>query len=164
MSETLDPDLATALDPRILRNAFGCYATGVVVVTCFDDERQPLGMTINSFASLSLDPPLLLWSIANSSRNLAAFRDCGQFAIHVLHAGQQALARQFASREPDRFAGLGTQVDGEAPLLDDFHARFICTSEAQHPGGDHTILVGRIIDAQTREVPALRFYRGQFES
>jgi len=158
----LSPSTA-ALDPKALRNAFGCFATGVVVVTAFDADGTALGMTINSFSSLSLDPPLLLWSIANSSRNLAAFRDCRQFALHVLHAGQQDLARRFASRELDRFQGLPADLDAGAPLLEDFHARFTCTSEMFHVGGDHTILIGRVTDAQIREVRPLLFYRGQFQ-
>ncbi|CAN5432495.1 flavin reductase family protein [soil metagenome] len=134
-------------DATTLRSAFGCFATGAAIVTMADDDCTYRGMTINSLASLSLDPPLLLWSIARSSRNHDAFTTAPQFAIHVLKSSQEDLARRFGSKDGDRFEGV--YVDhgiGGVPLLRESLMRFQCSGECCFPGGDHTIIVGRIVD------------------
>lgn len=146
-----------------LRRAFGHFATGVTVVTTLDARGRRVGMTANSFASLSLEPPLVLWSLANSSTNHAAFLAARYFAIHVLAAGQDALARQFASRAGDRFAGVAVESGCRGvPLLADFHARFECEMHAQHEGGDHTIFVGRVLRVAERPGEPLLFHRGRY--
>jgi flavin reductase (DIM6/NTAB) family NADH-FMN oxidoreductase RutF len=147
-----------------LRSAFGHYATGVTIITTRGVTGQPLGMTANSFSSLSLHPPLVLWSIACTSSNYEAFRTASCFAVHVLHAGQGELARVFSTRNIDRFAGVETTPGASgAPLLPDFHARFDCETHSQHEGGDHLIIVGRVLSAEERGGAApLLFYRGRF--
>lgn len=146
-----------------LRSAFGLYATGVTIITTKGAAGEPVGMTANSFSSLSLDPPLLLWSIAHASSNYEAFRAARCFAVHVLHAGQGELARVFSTRNIDRFAGLATSPGASgAPLLPDFHACFDCETHAQHPGGDHLIIVGRVLSTEERAGEPLLFYRGRY--
>lgn len=154
---------SAAIDPLRLRSAFGCYATGVVVVTARAIDGSAAGMTINSFSSLSLDPPLLLWSIARDSRNHDSYRAAAHFGIHVLHEGQQALARQFSSRGAERFAGVAlVNGPGKLPLLADYHVRFECETVDRHDGGDHTIIVGRVLAFDERIARPLIFHRGRF--
>lgn len=146
-----------------LRSAFGHYATGVAIITARGAGGQPVGMTANSFSSLSLDPPLVLWNIAHASGNYEAFRSADCFAVHVLHAGQGELARVFSTKNIDRFAGVETSAGASgAPLLSDFHARFDCETHAHHEGGDHLIIVGRVLAAEVRAGVPLLFYRGRF--
>ncbi|HEX5649999.1 MAG TPA: flavin reductase family protein [Steroidobacteraceae bacterium] len=146
-----------------LRRAFGHYPTGVTVITTTTQEGRWIGMTANSFSSLSLDPPLVLWSIARSSTNYDVFRNATHFAVHVLHSGQAALARQFATRDCDRFAGLQCEPGrGGSPLLEDFHACFDCETHEVLEGGDHVIIVGRVLECRERAGDPLIFYRGRF--
>jgi flavin reductase (DIM6/NTAB) family NADH-FMN oxidoreductase RutF len=146
-----------------LRRAFGHFATGVTVVTTTTAGGARAGITVNSFSSLSLDPPLLLWAIARTANTFEAFRACRGFAVHILHSGQAPLAVRFASTSPDRFADVvtGTGNSG-APLLPDFLARFDCAAHDVLEGGDHLILVGRVLDHVTRDGDPLVFYRGRF--
>ena len=146
-----------------LRRAFGHYATGVTVITTTTPAGERIGMTANSFASLSLDPPLVLWSIAKTSTNFEAFRNAPNFAVHVLHSGQAALARQFATRAIDRFEGIACAVGRSgAPLLCDYHACFDCETQEVIEGGDHLILIGRVLECHERAGEPLIFYRGRF--
>lgn len=146
-----------------LRRAFGHYATGVTVVTTTTPAGERVGMTANSFSSLSLDPPLVLWSIARTSTNYAAFRVARNFAVHVLHSGQAMLARQFATRDIDRFLDVETESGlSGAPLLPDFHACFDCETHEVLEGGDHVIIVGRVLECRERPGEPLIFYRGRF--
>lgn len=146
-----------------LRRAFSHYATGVTVVTTIDAAGRRVGMTANSFSSLSLDPPLILWSLAKSSANYEAFRDASHFAVHVLDSAQTALAKQFATKDIDRFADVTCATGhGGLPLLCDYHACFECGTHAQYDGGDHTIFVGRVLRADERPGDPLLFYRGRF--
>lgn len=146
-----------------LRRAFSHYATGVTVVTMLDERGTRVGMTANSFSSLSLDPPLVLWSLAKASTNHAAFCGARHFAIHVLDARQTELARRFAMRDVDRFAGVVVETGLEGlPVLTEFHARFECETYAQYEGGDHTIFVGRVLRTEERPGDPLLFYRGRF--
>ncbi len=148
-----------------LRAAFGHYATGVTIVTARGPTGEHVGMTANSFTSLSLDPPLLLWTIARRSSNFEAFRAAPGFAVHVLHDGQQSLARVFSAREVDRFKGIETHAGRcGAPLLGDFHACFECETYARHDGGDHLIIVGQVVSMEQRDGSPLLFYRGRFTS
>ena len=146
-----------------LRRAFGHYATGVTVITTTTPTGARFGMTANSFASLSLEPPLVLWSIAKTSTNFESFRDTRNFAVHVLHAGQAALARQFATKDIDRFDGIAcAEGRSGAPLLCDYHACFDCETHEVLEGGDHLIIVGRVLDCHERAGEPLIFYRGRF--
>lgn len=152
------------IDSREFRNALGQFATGVTVITALDAEGNPVGMTANSFSSLSLEPPLVLWSIAKTSSNYAVFAEANNFAIHILNDQQKALSGQFASKDVDRFAGIETQTnDTGTPLLTEYLARFECSTEHRYEGGDHLILVGRVQQLDTQEGKPLLFFKGGFE-
>lgn len=150
-------------DSRSLRGALGRYATGVAVVTARAASGEPVGLTCNSFVSLSLDPPLVQWSVALASRACAAMRGASHYAVHVLRRSQEPLSRQFASSQADRFAGLELE-EGIAglPLLRDCLARFECAAWAQHPAGDHVLLIGRVLRVRAAEGEPLLYYRGAY--
>lgn len=146
---------------RAFRNALGKFATGVTVVTC-RAAQGPLGITANSFASLSLDPPLVLWSPARSSRRFDAFAGARNFAIHILADTQTDLCQRFASEGLD-FEDLDWEESDEGvPLLPGCLARFECTRQAIHDGGDHAIIVGLVTAAQTSEGQPLLFSSGRY--
>jgi flavin reductase (DIM6/NTAB) family NADH-FMN oxidoreductase RutF len=149
-------------DSGRLRAAFGHFATGVTVITAADQSGASVGMTVNSFTSLSLTPPLVLWSIAKTSANHTTFTETTEFAVHVLNAEQAALAHQFSARSTDRFRGVsfGRNPSG-VPLLHEYHARILCRTEHRYDGGDHTIMIGRVIEIDVREGDPLVCYRGR---
>lgn len=152
-------------EPRILRDALGCFATGVTVVTTIDETGQPLGLTANSFTSVSLDPPLILFALARKSANLAAFEKAGRFAVNVLHIGQQPVGGRFASRDVARFEGVDWALRGEggSPILAGSLASFDCHTHAMHDGGDHLIFIGHVDHAwfEPHRDPLL-YFRGKF--
>ena len=152
-------------EPRILRDALGCFATGVTVVTTIDENGEPLGLTANSFTSVSLDPPLILFALARKSANLAAFEKAGRFAVNVLHIGQQPVGGRFASRDVARFEGVDWAVRGEggSPILTGSLASFDCRTHAIHDGGDHLLFVGHVDHAwfEPHRDPLL-YFRGKF--
>lgn len=151
------------MDERALRDALGCFATGVTVVTTMT-ELGPLGMTVNSFASVSLDPPLVLWSPARKSSRFAAFEAASHFAIHVLAEDQQPIANRFA-REGLNFEGLTYHPGvGDAPLFDGAAARFECTHAARYDGGDHLIVVGEVLALTCSEAAPLLYHRGAYSA
>lgn len=148
-------------DPRLLRDALGRFATGVTVVTCLDGG-QPVGITANSFASVSLDPALVLWSIARSSSRFAAFSKAENFAIHILGADERDLAARF-TRGGAGFEGLAlTTGTGGTPLIGGTLARFDCALDRALDGGDHVILLGRVLSASYRAGAPLVFSQGHF--
>ena len=153
----------TALhDARELRAALGAFATGVAIVTTRAADGLH-GLTINSFASVSLDPPLALWSLDLRSHSLSAFETTPAFAVNVLGRHQADLARRFARPGLDRFAGLALSEGLEgAPLLIDGVAAFECRRVAMHEGGDHVIFVGRVERYRADQRPPLVFSRGKF--
>ena len=153
----------TQIDSREFRDALGQFATGVTVITTRDADGQPVGMTANSFSSLSLEPPLVLWSIAKTSSNYAVFAEANHFAIHVMNKQQKDLSGQFARKDIDRFEGVDIETnDAGTPLLTDFLSRFECTTEHRYDGGDHSILVGRVQALASKEGEPLMFFRGGF--
>ena len=146
---------------RDFREALGQFATGVAVVTC-QSETGPLGITANSFTSVSLDPPLVLWSPARASKRFAAFAAAEHFAIHVLAADQFPLCKQFA-RNGTGFQGLDWhEGDHDVPLIDGSLARFECIQHAIHEGGDHAIIVGRVRAAAIGQGNPLLFAKGTY--
>jgi flavin reductase (DIM6/NTAB) family NADH-FMN oxidoreductase RutF len=149
---------------RPLRQALGAYPTGVTIVTARAPDGRPVGLTVNSFASLSLDPPLLLWSLANRSPNLRAFRTASHFAINVLAGGQAALARRFASPAvADKFEGVRLlETPHPAPLIEGAAARFVCASRDALEAGDHTLFIGRIEHHHCEDLAPLVFHGGAF--
>jgi flavin reductase (DIM6/NTAB) family NADH-FMN oxidoreductase RutF/DNA-binding MarR family transcriptional regulator len=150
-----------ALDPAAFRNALGQFPTGVAVVTATHDG-YPIGMTANSFSSVSLAPPLVSWSVAKSSPNHDPFVATEAFAVHFLGADHRDLALRFGSRGADKFAGL-THASGEtgAPLIEGLAPIFECRAWARYPGGDHTILVGEVVRMVERNHEPLLFHSGQ---
>lgn len=151
------------IDPRAYRNALGHFATGVTVITTRDGEDKPVGVTVNSFSSLSLDPPLILWSLAKKSYSLTAFERHPAFAVHVLASDQQGLSDRFARAGSDKFAGIDAgEGFGGVPLLPSCAAVFQCSTEHRYDGGDHVIMVGRVQRFDTAERPPLLFYRGRY--
>ena len=153
----------TDLDPRRLRDAFGAFATGVTVVTGIDADGARVGLTANSFTSVSLDPPLLLVCPARGASALPALRSAGRFAVNVLTIDQQPVAEAFTRRGVDRFAsGAWTDWQG-LPVLDDAMANFACDVHAELDGGDHAILVGRVRALRTRAgTEPLLYLQGRF--
>ncbi len=154
------------LDVRTLRNALGRYATGVAVVTAISPDGQPIGLTVNSFAAVSLDPALVLWSLDNSSHNLEAFRQASHHAINVLAADQEDISQRFATWPVDRFAGLGWQPGvGGVPVLPGGCAHFEVVNETRHAGGDHTIFIGRVVNlSEDPDRDPLLFFGGRYRS
>ena len=148
-------------DPRALRNALGKFATGVTIVTC-DCPRGPLGITANSFASVSLDPPLVLWSPARASKRFTAFVEADHFAIHILADNQQYFCDTFATEGGD-FSTLNWQPsEKNVPLIDSCLARIECDRHAVHDGGDHAIIVGLVTQATVGEGTPLVFAKGSY--
>ena len=146
-----------------LRRAFGRYGTGVTVVT-IRTAHGPLGMTANSFSSVSLDPALVLWSPARGSKRHDAFATASHFCVHVLGSDQQALARHFATQGHD-FSGFDWE-DGlhDVPTFSGCLATFHCGTHAVHPAGDHSLILGHVQRATIHETqaPGLMFDRGRF--
>lgn len=157
---------AARFDSRALRNCLGRFATGVTVVTTLDPDGQPIGLTVNSFAAVSLDPPLVLWSLANGSQHRESFRRASHHCINVLAQEQMDLSNRFATWPVDRFAGLAWQAGiGGAPRLEGCCASFEVRNAVQHPGGDHLIFVGEV--ERFAEVPGLApliFHGGRYRS
>ena len=145
------------------RRAMGCFATGVAVVTAVDKNGEKAGMTINSFNSVSLEPPLVLWSIANDSQSFETFVEAEHFAVNVLAIHQQKICEQFAARGTDKFNGLEcSEGIAGVPILPIYSAVFECKAEHRYDGGDHAILVGRVLKFDDRETDPLIFYRGHY--
>jgi flavin reductase (DIM6/NTAB) family NADH-FMN oxidoreductase RutF/DNA-binding MarR family transcriptional regulator len=150
--------------PRDFRAALGMFATGVTIVTARTASGELAGLTANSFNSVSLDPPLVLWSLARAAGSMAAFANGQHYAINVLAASQQALAEQFAARDVDRWQGVdfGEGVSG-APLIEGCVATFECFNRSQYIEGDHVIFVGEV-ERCTRNAQAspLLYHGGRF--
>lgn len=153
-------------DTLSLRQALGEYATGITIITARSsvaEGEQLVGLTVNSFASVSLDPPLVLWSLGLNSASLAAFKSASHFAVNVLAADQAALSQRFAQPKTDKFAGVEWKVGaGGTALLPNCCAWFECRTEAQYDGGDHIIFIGRVEQFRREEHPPLVFHRGAY--
>src|SRR6202000_2183132 len=166
----INPDPANELasdqspiDPRDFRNALGTYATGVTIITATGPDGKPVGITCNSFASVSLNPPLVLWSLVLYSSSLSAFQNASHFTVHVLGASQQALANRFAKSSDDKFAGVDwTPGLGGAPLLAECCASFQCRTADRYYGGDHVIFLGAVEAYSYNRSEPLLFARGGF--
>ncbi|WP_230206955.1 flavin reductase [Novosphingobium sp. Gsoil 351] len=151
-------------DARTLRDALGCFATGVTVVTAHGADGAPIGLTANSFTSVSLDPPLLLVCIANGAGSAQALREVESFAVNVLQIGQQPVSNLFAGKGQDRFAGTDwSHGESGVPVLSGSLSSFECRRAAVHEAGDHFILVGEVTCAhfEPRRDPLL-YFRGKY--
>ena len=159
------PSSPPALGPAVMRAALGHFATGVTVITA--PGEAPRGSTVNAITSVSLDPPLLLVCLRDASRTLAALLAAGHFGVNVLRADQQALAHRFAGRHAAPWDGVGHRAGPRtgAALLHDALATFECAVHDVADGGDHRIVVGRVLAVdhpETHAPPPLLFYRGAF--
>jgi flavin reductase (DIM6/NTAB) family NADH-FMN oxidoreductase RutF/DNA-binding MarR family transcriptional regulator len=161
------PEAATAdlpaFDTREFRNALGSFATGVTVITTVGPDGEDVGVTASSFNSVSLDPPLILWSLDKRSMSMEAFEHCDYFVVNVLGAEQVDISNRFARAGEDKFAGLefGRGL-GNVAMLPGSSARFQCRPEFQYEGGDHVILVGRVVDFDVSGRPGLVFQQGRY--
>ena len=149
---------------RDFRSTLGRFATGVTIVTALTPDGEAHGVTISSFNAVSLDPPLILWSLSTHSPKLEAFKRASHYAVNVLTAEQRNLSDRFASRAQDRFADLPVLAGlGGVPLIEGCCAWFECTNETQYPGGDHLIFVGHVERfTQGEAVSPLLFFDGAY--
>jgi len=148
---------------RELRDVLGCFATGVAVVTTIGDGGAPVGVTINSFNSVSLNPPLVLWSLSLTAPSLSAFRNHRAFAVNILSEDQAHIGRQFARPAPNKFAGIDWQPGYKGvPLIAGTAARLECRTWQRYEGGDHEIFIGEVIDMAATDKAPLIFHRGRF--
>lgn len=155
--------MSTPFDSRAFRRALGNFATGVTVITAADASGRKVGVTANSFNSVSLDPPLVLWSIDKRSGSHAVFEAAGHFAVNVLAADQIDLSNTFARPSEDRFAGIEHETgEGGAPLLPGCSARFRCEKFQQIDGGDHWILIGRVLAFDDLGHSPLLYHQGAY--
>ena len=136
---------ATTIDPAELRRCLGSFVTGVTVITALDDEGRPIGMTANSFNSVSLDPPLIVWSLRTNARAFPVYSKAKRFIVNILSEDQVEVSNRFAKSGPDRFDGVAITpgIDG-LPLIDGCSAHLECHTEATYPGGDHLLFLGRV--------------------
>ncbi|MBR0688975.1 flavin reductase family protein [Bradyrhizobium manausense] len=154
---------SSQIDPRDFRNALGTYGTGVTIITATAADGKPYGITCNSFASVSLNPPLVLWSLGVYSSSLTVFQNASHFTVHVLGTSQQALANQFAKSSEDKFAGVDwTPGLGNAPVLAESVASFQCRSVNRYYGGDHVIFLGAVEAYTYNSREPLLFARGGY--
>ncbi|WP_136656700.1 flavin reductase family protein [Nitratireductor sp. XY-223] len=161
MSDTIPNTIQ--IDRNMLRDALGHFATGVAVVTTLGEGGRPVGLTINSFNSVSLSPPLILWSLARTAPSFDAFRNYNAFAINILARDQRDLCMQFARPSEDKFRDIAHRPGIEnVPLIDGVHAQLECRTYRRHEGGDHEIYLGEVIGISTFEKQPLVFHRGQF--
>ncbi len=163
-AESNSPD-APDFDPRDFRNALGQFATGVTVVTTRNSAGEPIGLTANSFSSVSLSPPLVLWSLSLRSPNLPNFLQATHFAINVLARDQIALSQRFSKPIPNKFEGITCNYSANGmPLLEGTAAHFECRTEARHYSGDHVIFIGHVLHYSHADRDALGYHRGRYIS
>jgi len=154
-----------AIDGRRFRNVLGQFCTGITVITTLDADAAPLGFACQSFAALSLQPPRVLFCPAKTSRSWSAIEQSGRFGVNVLAEEQRELCARFGSREPDKFAETAWHTSElELPLLDDALAAIECAVDSVVDGGDHYIVIGRVLalSESTASGRPLLFYRGQY--
>lgn len=152
-----------SFDPMEFRKTLGTFTTGVTVITTRTDDGEPIGITANSFNSVSLDPPMILWSLAKTARSLAAFESAKHWAVHILADDQESLSNNFAKRGEDKFASIETDDGiGHIPLLRGCASVMECQTEYKYEGGDHIIFVGRVLNFQHTDKEPLVFLRGRY--
>ena len=160
----MNPDQPNvAIEPRALRTALSRFGTGVTIITCLDEAGARIGLTANSFNALSLDPPLVLWSLRQASPSLRAFQTSKSFAVNVLAQSQVELSRRFASATPDKFSeGAWAAGLGGAPVLGGSAAVFECELQQQLEAGDHWLFIGRVMRLGDGAVAPLLFQGGHY--
>ena len=152
------------LDTRKFRDVMGTFTTGVTIITTMDN-KTPHGITANSFTSVSLSPPMVMFCLGKSSANFEAFMASDCFAVNILSSQQDALSTRFATFEGDRFDGLNWSAwDTGAPILENVIAAIDCRLEATHDAGDHVIILGLVVRAEVKNnAPRLLYFKGGYE-
>ena len=157
--------MSNSFDQNAFRKALSCFPTGVGVATTISTDGQPQGMTISSFNSVSMNPPLILWSIGLEAACLDDFRQAEKFAVNILTAEQKAVSQQFAQTKRDRFIELDWHLSSSVlPLLGGAAATFSCTVWNRYPGGDHEIIVGEVFELTFSDKTPLVYGLGQLKS
>jgi 3-hydroxy-9,10-secoandrosta-1,3,5(10)-triene-9,17-dione monooxygenase reductase component len=156
-------DEKVEFDSLGFRSALGAFATGVTIVTAIGADGSRVGVTANSFNSVSLDPPMILWSLAKTSRSLAVFEQAAYWAVHILAADQDHLSNHFAKSGIDKFADIEVELGaGDVPLLRECASRLQCKTAFMYEGGDHVIFVGEVLKFDRRDVAPLVFHGGKY--
>ena len=151
------------VDQRTLRDAFGRFPTGVTVITARAEDGKCEGITANSFSTVSLDPPLVLWNLRRDARSRLGFTSASHFAIHILSRDQHRISKHFATPATDKFEGLSVEYGlGGCPLLPDYLARFECKTKDIIPVGDHFVWIGEVVRACYNDAEPLIFSSGRF--
>lgn len=157
------PKGSSDVDIRDYRKALGSFPTGVTIVTVFDDQGDPWGLTANSFTSVSLEPPVISVCVAKAGRVFPVLQNSTRFAVNILSSGQQDLAMHFASRAENRFTGIEWEANETgSPLFKDASARLDCSVFKRVDAEDHEILLGRVEKYDYSPLPPLTFCRGSF--
>lgn len=163
LSYSIDSDVMNKFETSDYRQALGTFATGVAVITASTKNGEPAGVTANSFTSVSLDPPLILWCLASASDSLKIFQDATHFAVNILASDQKAMSTHFAKRMENKFAKIPFVAGlGGAPLLDDCMTRLQCSSREQYQVGDHWVFVGEVENFESTSKEALLFHLGNY--
>jgi flavin reductase (DIM6/NTAB) family NADH-FMN oxidoreductase RutF len=156
----------TQIDTRELRNALGCFATGITVITALDENNAPVGLTANSFTSLSLDPPLVLFCVDRTIKSFQALHANRHFAVNILRQDQEQISRQFARSGADKWNGVKFQCwETGCPIIEGCIANLECDVESVFEGGDHVIIIGkvrRMVFDQNSECRPLLYFRGKY--
>ena len=165
MSSLIQTASTALFDTRHFRHALSQFATGVTVITTTAADGSMLGITATSFNSVSLQPPLVLWSLGAMSNSLAAFTACSHYVINVLSADQAALANRFASKLTNRFDGIDIDLsENGQPILRGSVGWFECSNRSRYPEGDHIIFVGEVVQCEFVSLPPLVFHAGGYAS
>ena len=150
---------------RKLRDALGEFATGVTVVTTLTPEGHQVGLTVNSFSSLSLDPPMILWCLTLESGLVELFKPGRKFNVNILSENQEDIALKFAQPGEDRLQGVGVHLDRDGvPLLEKTSGTLNCQVRETYPGGDHIIIVAKVVRYRETDKPPLLFHKGSFKT
>ena len=145
---------------QLFKEAMGNYPTGVTVVTTTDSDGKPVGLTVNSFASVSLDPLMVLWSIDHKASSIHSFKESEKFVVHLLAEDQQELVKLFSSKDVDRFSKVKWDFsDNQLPVIEGGFAVFECETFQTVEAGDHTILIGLVTNIRTEEKNPLLYHR-----
>ena len=154
---------SSGFDSRDFRNALGHFATGVTVVTGCTETGEKFGVTINSFNSVSLEPPLVLWSLDRNASTFEKFADAKHFCVHLLAEDQLELSNLFASVSDNKFDNLETASGiADIPLIEGCAACFQCRTHAVYEGGDHQIFIGEVLAFDDTDKAGLMFYKGNY--
>ena len=150
-------------DQQEFRKTLGQFATGVTIVTTRDTQGDPIGITCSSFNSLSMDPPMILWSLAKSAYSLPAFKQARHFNVHVLSSDQDQISNNFSKKGSDKFKNIKYQNGlSDTPVLQDYAALFECETAHHYDGGDHVIIVGKVVAFQRNRKNPLLFHGGNY--